>query len=94
MAWGRGLTAFLIVAILAMATSVIFGEGGIPHLRRLRAERQQLGESVIALTNRNQALRDDISHLNTDDFYLEALARRELGYVRPNEMVYRFRRDR
>jgi len=29
--------------------------------------------------------------LRTDDLYLEGLARRELGLVRPNEFVYRFR---
>ena len=40
---------------------------------------------------RNTRLRADITRLRTDDRYLEALARRQLGLVRPDETVYRFR---
>jgi len=42
---------------------------------------------------RNARLRDEIRRLHSDDLYLEGLARRQLGLVRPNEFVYRFHRD-
>ena len=42
---------------------------------------------------RNARLRDEVRRLRADDLYLEGLARRQLGLVRPNEFVYRFRRD-
>jgi len=92
MTGGHGLTAFLAVAIVAVAGSVLFGGDGVAQLRRLRAERQQLGQAAIALANANHALREQIGRLRHDDLYLESLAREELGLVRPDEIVYRFRR--
>ena len=92
MSGARGLTAFLVLALVAVAVSVLIGEDGIPQLLRLRAERQQLGERVVALAEGNRALHEEIARFNGDDRYLEALARRELGLVRPNELVFRFRR--
>jgi len=82
----------MVLAIAGVTTSALFGEHGIAHLVRLRAERRALGEATFALLRRNTRLRTDITRLRTDDRYLEALARRQLGLVRPNETVYRFRR--
>ena len=82
----------MAVAIAGVSTSALFGEHGVAHLLRLRAERRALGETAFALLERTDQLRADITRLRTDDRYLEAFARRQLGLVRPNETVYRFRR--
>ena len=87
------LNAALVLAIVGVAASVLLGEHGIAHLLRLRAERRALGQATFALMERNVRLRDEIHRLRTDDLYLEGLARRQLGLVRPNEFVYRFRRN-
>ncbi len=87
------LNAALGLAIVGVAASVLLGEQGIAHLLRLRGERRALGQTAFALMERNARLRDEIRRLRTDDFYLEGLARRQLGLVRPNEFVYRFHRD-
>ena len=86
------LTAVLALAMVAVTGSALFGEHGVAHLLRLRAEQQELGQSAFALLQTNNRLREDIQRLRTDDLYLEELARRQLGLVRPNETVYRFRR--
>ncbi len=92
MGGGRALGAGLVAVIAAVAASLVFGENGLTHLRRLRAERQRLGEAAVVLLQENAARREEIARLNHDDTYLEALARRELGLVRPDEMIYRFKR--
>lgn len=94
MRWGGGqvLTMLVVSAIVAIAVSVLFGRDGITHLLVLRAERQQLGEQAVALFAANKALSEQIERLKSDDRYLEGLTRRELGLVRPNEVVYRFHR--
>lgn len=84
-------TVALGVAIVGMAASAVLGTHGVRHLRQLQAERQQLGEDAVDLLQRTGALRDEIGRLRTDDDHLEALARRELHLVRPDEIVYRFR---
>ena len=92
--WGGGhmLTIAIVAAIVAVTVSVLVGRDGVTHLLELRTERQRLGEQAVALLEANAALRDQIKRLKTDDHHLEALARHELGLVRPNEVVYRFRR--
>ena len=87
------LNAALGLAIVGVAASVLLGEQGIAHLLRLRGERRALGQTAFALMQRNARLREEIRRLRTDDLYLEGLARRQLGLVRPNEFVYRFHRD-
>ena len=91
---GQVLSAVLLVAIAMVTVSALFGEHGIPHLLALRAERQSLGQTAFALFQENARLREQITRLKTDDLYVEALARRQLGLVRPNEVVYRFRATR
>ena len=36
-------------------------------------------------------IHEDLTRLKDDDLYLEELARRQLGLVKPGEIVYRFR---
>ena len=86
------LTMLLVLGIAAVASSVLAGRNGATQLVSLRAERQRLGREAVALIERNAALRDEIQHLQSDDGYLEAYARRQLGLVRGDEVVYRFHR--
>ena len=83
------LTAVLVATILGVTASLLHGAG---QLRQLRGERQEFGEQTVQLLKQNRALRDEAARLKQDDLYLESLARRELGLVRPNEVVYHFRR--
>jgi cell division protein FtsB len=89
---GQALTLGLVAAIVLMLGSLLFAPDGVPRLFALRRERQQLGEQAVALLQQNTSLREQIERLRTDDRFLEGLARRELGFVRPNELVYRFHR--
>jgi cell division protein FtsB len=89
---GQILTLGLALAILTVLGSLVAGRDGIPSLLALKRERQRLGEQAVALLQQNTTLREQIDRLRTDDRFLEGLARRELGLVRPDELVYRFRR--
>jgi len=91
-AGGQLLTAALVLAIAAVAGSVLFGPQGVRHLRALRAEHRRLAAATVELLGENARLHAEIGRLEHDDTYLEGLARRELGLVRPGETVYRFRR--
>jgi cell division protein FtsB len=90
---GRILSAALVLAIVGVAASVVIGEHGVAHLMRLRGEHRGLADATFTLLQQNQALHREVERLRSDDLYLEELARRRLGLVRPNEFVYRFRAD-
>ena len=93
MAGGRLLSVVLLLASVTVTASALGGEHGIPHLIGLRAEREDLGRTAFALLEENARLRDELRRLKKDDLYLEQLARRQLGLVKPGEIVYRFRRS-
>jgi cell division protein FtsB len=80
----------LLVAIAAVASSAVLGSDGVTRLLHLRAERQELGQAAVERLQANAALRAEIARLRADPKYLEALARKRLGLVKPDEMVYRF----
>ena len=80
-----------MVGIAAVATSLLAGSDGVARYMALRAERQELGGAAVRRLQENTALRAEITRLRTDPRYLEAMARKHLGLVRPDEYVYRFR---
>jgi cell division protein FtsB len=68
----------LIVAWLA------FGDRGFYHLYKMEKER------IRALEEENQKLMDEIERLRSDKAYIESEARKELGLLKENEVIYRF----
>ncbi len=87
---GQIVTFGLVLAIVAVAGSALFGSDGITRLLELRSLRQQLGETAMAGLRENEALLQQVRALRDDPRVVEAEARRQLGLVRPNETVYRF----
>jgi cell division protein FtsB len=86
----RWLSYALGVLIIVLCIYTIAGQRGAIHLWRLRAEQAKLDEQNYSLHRENERLRERISRLRTDNFYLEKVAREELNLVRPGEIVYRF----
>jgi cell division protein FtsB len=76
--------------ILSLCVLTAVGERGVLHLWRLRGEKAKLDEENYRLQRENETLRQRISKLHNDNFYLEKLAREELNLVRPGEIIYRF----
>ena len=67
----------LVLAIVFMLASLLVVPDGVGSLLALRRERQRLGEEAVALLEQNDALREQIHRLRTDDRFLEELARRD-----------------
>jgi len=86
------ISAILLITTAVVLVSALFGRQGARHLGRLGTERQQVAEATFALLRGNAQLRDEIDRLRHDERLLEQLARRQLGLVRPGELVFRFGR--
>lgn len=78
------------VFILSLCVLTAVGERGVLHLWRLTGEKARLDEENYRLQRENEGLRQRISKLRNDNFYLEKMAREELNLVRPGEIIYRF----
>ena len=77
------------VFILTVAYCTVFGERGVLHLRKLRTDLRSINEEIARMTKRNERVKAEIRLLQSDEQYIEAVARKELGMVRRDELVYK-----
>lgn len=78
-----------LVAILIVAGWAVFGDKGLVDVYRLGQERDGIINHNIALEARNRALEEEIRLLNTDKRYVGYVARRELGMIGKDELLYK-----
>jgi cell division protein FtsB len=79
----------ILVTLLAMT---VFGQRGLLHMTRLKAELRLFEESNQRLQKENLALKKQIDQLKNDRRHLEDLAREELGLARENELIYELKK--
>ena len=84
------LSFVLGLILMLFAVSLFAGPSGPRDLLALRRHQRVLDAKREDLLARNAALRTNVQKLTSDNHYLERLIRRELGYTRPNELVYKY----
>ena len=92
----KGFLKFSFITLLFLALIVAwlgFGERGFIHLYRMEKERQAYLARIRHLEKQNQQLLGQIDQLRTDKDYIESVARRELGLVKDNEIIYKISRE-
>jgi cell division protein FtsB len=70
--------------------NALLGANGPRDLLLLRQRRAQLEVARTKLMARQAELETSVQNLRSNDRYIEHLIRRELGYARPDELVYKF----
>jgi len=81
-----------LILLLLFGTFIIliafFGEYGILAFQELKQKEQNLTTAIQTLKNQEQTLLQEIDALKNNPEYIESLARKELGLVRKNEVIY------
>jgi len=72
----------------------MFGRDGLLDLYRMQREKEKCLAAIEQLKEKNRVLAAEIRRLRGDRHYLESVARKELGLVKENEVIYRIRNDR
>ncbi len=80
---GRTL-AFITCVLLFDA---LVGEQGLAQTLRARHERRTATAMLAQLRNQNAGLREQIRRLQEDPRTIEAVARQDLGLIRPGEIL-------
>jgi cell division protein FtsB len=80
--------AILVVLVLAVVSVV--GNRGLIRLYHLRQEQAALEREIDQLGAANAGLAEEVRAMRTDPSRLEAIAREDLGLVKPNELVFEF----
>ena len=68
----------------------VFGERGLLRIYEMKREKQRMELRVAELRSENRQLRQTVEALRSDRTKLEQIARKDLGLVRPNEIIYQF----
>lgn len=68
----------------------VFGERGLLRIYEMKREKTRIDQAIAKLKVENRQLVQLIEGLRTDRQQIERIARKELGLVKPDEVVYRF----
>jgi cell division protein FtsB len=80
-----------LIVIILLLLWIVFAPGrGFFHYRKLQKEIANLTQENVQLEARNAELSKDIKRLQSDDVYLEEVARKKHGLLKKNETVYEF----
>lgn len=88
----RVMKVILILVVFALIIPLLY-RIYLPGYRRITIyteELKALEERIRALEEDNSRLREEIEALKNDPLYIEKIARKELGLVRPGEIIYKF----
>ena len=86
------LLAIVLFAMFNLLLVVLFGDNGWVELRRLDQTRRNLVKANDLLTHDNLKMYRSIDRLQTDSDYIENIARQELGMIRSDELIFKFKR--
>ena len=86
----KWLFILLIGLILLVWYFSLFGEKGVIKIIRLRRERNRIIADVNRMQEENERLQEEIRRLREDSRYLESVARRDLGLIKENEILFIF----
>lgn len=68
----------------------VFGERGLLRIYEMKREMRTIKQKSVQLEQENKRLSLSIEGLRSDRGQLERIARKELGLVRRNEVIYQF----
>jgi cell division protein FtsB len=85
----KGTLATCVVALVLFVIAAVYGDHGLIHLLRMQSEQRELEHMAFDVQQQNQHLHERIRRLQSDDHYIEKLARERLGLVRKGEIMYR-----
>lgn len=86
----KGLPLALLALALVAVPWMILSPTGLPTLRLLKAEREQLVLEASRLQQEIGQLREAVERAKVDPLAVERTARDEFGLVRRSEVVFQF----
>ncbi len=83
----------ITLAFLYMTITLVLGNMGFLKYGALTKTKNTLNAQIGSLEQENKALKDRVSALKDDSFYIEKYAREEYGLAKPGEYIFQFKDD-
>jgi cell division protein FtsB len=84
----KTLQLLLVFVTLVLVINALIGERGLMETLRARRTHGELVGAIDRLKTENSRLREDVRRLRSDPATIEALARQELGLIKPGEILF------
>ncbi|MGH9314312.1 MAG: FtsB family cell division protein [Vicinamibacterales bacterium] len=78
----------LLILSFVVAVDALVGDKGLLEMIRARRQDAELSGSIAGLRSGNARLREEARRLKEDPAAIEELARKELGLIRPGEVLF------
>ncbi len=78
----------LLILVSGFFFLTVHGFEGLRQIHQLAEKREGLIRDNQELNKKNETLYREITRLKQDPLYLEEVARKEFGLVRPNEIIF------
>jgi len=80
----------LMLIVIIGALVFLFVNKNFQTLINLRKEIARLKQKLVGLEEENRRLKEELEAVKNDPEYMESLARKELGLIKPGETKYKF----
>ena len=84
----RILNYVLALVTVVLVVDALVGDKGLLETIRARRQYAEVETALAARRQENARLRDDVRRLKEDPASVEAIAREELGLIRPGEVLF------
>ena len=81
----------MIFILVCLSYFIAFGDRGLIDLKQLQQTHNSMVTKNTQLNKENEKLLRLIKRLKDDYGYIESVARRELGVIAENEMIFRLK---
>jgi cell division protein FtsB len=72
----------------------VFGDKGLLRIYELKQDKGKIDSSLMEVKGENEKLKHEIVALKSDRRYIESIARKDLGLVRNDEVIYQFPQEK
>jgi cell division protein FtsB len=84
----RTIHLLLVFVTVVLVVDSLVGEKGLMESMRARKQYRALAASLDAVRRENDRMREEVRRLKEDPSAIESLARKELGLIRPGEVLF------
>ena len=79
-----------ILFFVVASSTAYYKESGLRDVQKLNKAIFSVDQEISTLERDNRRIAIELESLNSDDTYVESIARENLGLVKPGEIVYEF----
>lgn len=89
---GRRWALFALSALYFafLTTASYYKENGFQDIQKLSLAIGEISKATAQLEDENIKYANELTQINSSDMYVEAIARENMGLVKPGELVFEF----